>query len=76
MAIPLGLGLERGILSPSQLFQSPLNGGKQAQSALWDFSTLSHENIPSPGCSLFLSQALQRMWGRSRESGECLHGHG
>lgn len=70
MAVPLGLRLERGILSPSQLF----NGGKQVQSALWDFSTHSHENIPSSGCSLFLSQTLQRMWGRSRGSGECLHG--
>ncbi|KAL2305641.1 hypothetical protein Nmel_003526 [Mimus melanotis] len=25
------------------------------QSALWDFSTHSHENIPSPGCCLSLS---------------------
>lgn len=31
MAVPLGLGLEREILSLFQLFQSPLNGGKQVQ---------------------------------------------
>ncbi|XP_017585944.1 PREDICTED: uncharacterized protein LOC108445719 [Corvus brachyrhynchos] len=68
MAVSLGLGLERGILSPSQLFQSPLNGGKQVQSALWDFSTHCYENIPRPGCSLSPSQTLQRMWGRSRGS--------
>lgn len=65
MAALLGSGLEKGILSLSPLFQSPL----MVQSALWDFSTHSHENIPGPGCCLSLEDV-----GRSHGPGECLHG--